>query len=155
MNSQPLCSPEGHERRWRARSDRCSQRLQKLIDRRPFTPLRAVHVTAPPCSDRYAADWRGPQTQRRYSHSSPQQEVYGNFLMFLELRREISNRSTHSERLRVTRTQCECASSPDLGILSQVQKFSRDADWRFRVRADHQLDLALAGCGSRCVTTIS
>ena len=54
--------------------------------------------------------------------------------MFLELRLERADRSSYSARLRVTRTQCEHASSPDLGILSQVQKFARDADWRFRVR---------------------
>ena len=38
----------------------------------------AVLVTALPCSDRYAADWRGPQTQRRYSCGSPSQKFYPN-----------------------------------------------------------------------------
>ena len=33
----------------------------------PFPSFRAVLVTPLPSSDRYAADWRGPQTQRRYS----------------------------------------------------------------------------------------
>ena len=42
--------------------------------------LRAVLVTALPCSDRYAADWRGPQTQRCYSCGSPSQKFYGNSL---------------------------------------------------------------------------
>ena len=43
-----------------------------------FPSLRAVLVIALPCSDRYAADWRGPQTQRRYSCGSPSQKFYQN-----------------------------------------------------------------------------
>ena len=62
--------------------DFCSQSLQKLIDRGPFTGLRAVLATAPPCSDGYAVDWRGPQTQRR---------DFG-------LRQPRANRSYHSAR---------------------------------------------------------
>ena len=61
------------------RLSRSSRRLQNLsITDLLFPSVRAVLVTALLCSDRYAADWRGPQTQRRYSCGSPSQKFYGN-----------------------------------------------------------------------------
>ena len=41
-----------------------------------LTGPRAVQVTALPCLDRYAADWRGPQTQRRDFCISPSWKFY-------------------------------------------------------------------------------
>ena len=58
-------------------SPRNSRRLQKLVDCRPFTSLRAVQVTAPPCPDRQTVDWRGPQTQQRDFCISLLLRVYG------------------------------------------------------------------------------
>ena len=40
--------------------------IAEFVDRILFTSLRAVGVTAPPCSDRHTVDWRSPQTQRRF-----------------------------------------------------------------------------------------
>ena len=63
------------KRRLRPRS---SRRLQNLSTTSSFSSLRAALVSALPCSDRYAAGWRSPQTQRRYSCGSPYQRFCGN-----------------------------------------------------------------------------
>ena len=56
--------------------------IAEFVDRSLFTSLRAVGVTAPPCSDRHTVDWRSPQTQRRYFCISPWLRTYGNSQCF-------------------------------------------------------------------------
>ena len=122
--------------------------IAELVDRGLCIRLRAVLVTAPPCSDGYTADWR-PQTQRRYSCGSPWQGVFWNFLMFFGLRRLRKYRLGHFARLPETRTKCECASSPDLGILNQVQKVSRIQNGAFAapIHQDCRLQSLPCPCG--------
>ena len=102
---------------------------------------------------------RGPQTQRGYSQSSPQQGVNENFPMFLELRRERKKRLRHSARLPETRTKCESASCPDLVFRIRSRRSREMQNGSFAAPilqvADYQLFLVLAGCRRRCVTAIS
>ena len=75
--------------------------------------------------------------------------------MIWGLRQPRANRSNHSARLRVTRTQCEHASSR-LGFSESGPEFRERCRLTLsRQKADYQLDLALEGCGRHCVTTIS
>ena len=93
--------------------DFCSQRLQKTDrSRSVYPPLGCLGD----CATLFRRVWSGTGGVHRRSGeifgSSLLQRVCGETSMIWELRQPRANRSNHSARLRVTRTQCEHASSP-------------------------------------------